>query len=780
MSGQPSKTMRVVIAIGLVALVGVAMVYYAVPKKDPPLFTPLPRQVPAQQTASDATTDASAELPEKNGVASGNSVVTDNSTLRNKLGTQNLFKTWGRQHTGFDVPRRATTGALDSFVNNGVFSPDGSRFAVRTKGGAVTVHETKSGRIAWVRPIKDKSAKPATSFLALSNDGKRLAVGFDEQGVEIWDCDANRLVAEHPHKVTVSLVGATASQDEIFVTLPPGEAGNTDAPVGTYKISLFDGEMRKVPASLLQPAILRIEPLADNEGFLAIDAGLRVLHWNPQVDAEKITVLGSARFDIPATATNGFAVAKQSPQIATCPALTLIAANGQCLLIPTRTLLEQANAGHDPDSPPLLNSVGFLRETAWDMGEFPVVRVAPDQRRFLIAAGLVEVADFTLCNFPVRPSTANVPADYKRTLDISRDGKWVLGCDNNPNKSIVGVYEIGKVSDPPAADMHRWARKVIAENDEAQINAVLSVANAEKGGPLSWGVRIAGNSPGNSRWRQAVVGMLLNRWIPPWDATDASQVAAWKERSGVEFPEADLLAEDVKRAGTREGSFVNPAAVKKIVDAVFEKNATPKSIATFVEICPEAPPGLELLTRVASRAAEICPAEDPMLVDIANGLLEYDFEAPKGQPPIEATVGLIEQVAAAETARFGKDAGDIAYARFATAVANAAYRKFMTGRRNSLGPEVTGAFKGHQALREKIPRDYLDYERLSRGLRLYLQKLPDDYRVSRLALELGYEMNDKELARLAIPYFDNNPQLLKRPPQGVPNGRAYIEWAKAP
>lgn len=182
-----------------------------------------------------------------------------------------------------------------------------------------------------------------------------------------------------------------------------------------------------------------------------------------------------------------------------------------------------------------------------------------------------------------------------------------------------------------------------------------------------------------------------------------------------------------------------------------------------------------------SRAAELCRPDDPLLVEIANGLLEYDFEAPPDQPPIEPTVGLIEQVATAETERSGKHAGDIAYVRFTTAVTNASFKKFITGRLNNRGPDedATEKLKSDQRLRTRLAREFLDYERLCRGFRLSLQKTPDDYEVSRLALELGYETNDKELARLGVPYFDKNPNLLARTTYGTPNA-AYMKWAKAP
>src|SRR5262249_48336986 len=159
-----------------------------------------------------------------------------------------------------------------------------------------------------------------------------------------------------------------------------------------------------------------------------------------------------------------------------------------------------------------------------------------------------------------------------------------------------------------------------------------------------------------------------------------------------------------------------------LIDFVLnDPKADAQAVAAFIEMSPSIPTGRKILIDVAARAAELCDPNDEVLVEIANGLHEYSYEAP-ADPVIETTVGLIEAVANAEERRKGKVAGDTAYARLTLAISSGFPTKYITGeeRLRNANDNDELRFPKLQSERRKLPRHYVDYERFLRGFIIYL------------------------------------------------------------
>ncbi len=73
------------------------------------------------------------------------------------------------------------------------FSPDGKRLALDLPGTEPAVHETATGKLLWRMPkLKGEEDDLPECGVAFAGDGKTLAVGIPNIGVQLWDVDAGR------------------------------------------------------------------------------------------------------------------------------------------------------------------------------------------------------------------------------------------------------------------------------------------------------------------------------------------------------------------------------------------------------------------------------------------------------------------------------------------------------------------------------------------------------------------------------------------------------------
>jgi hypothetical protein len=708
---------------------------------------------------------------------------------------EELVAKWERKPEGIELKHVFSTSQFASRALICKFSPDSTFVAVRLRDGTVQVLDGTTGALVWAWP--NAKAVMQTGLVHFSSDGKRIAIGVPDEGIELWDHKENRLIAKIPVKGSASSAGEDHDGESMFVairpkTFSPEDTQSADPKVlvsGTYDVSLTTGKTTRIPAPELN-FVFFIHPIPGSAGYLALGNGLQIFSWNPSVDASKAkyVLAPSPGRNRPQAnrSTNGYV-----PRVYMNADMAIISTNAQGTLVPMPKLLAEVNAIYTPEKPPEVTSLGYLRDTDLEMGPMPWFRMSPDGRRFFTSERLVTAFSFDLCEFGVTPSPDEMEFKANRSLDMSRDCKRVVMADDEGDtKSTIRVFELGKIPDPPAREMNEWARKAIAAKDDELIDAVLAAANKRRAPPEGWAVTLSPNLIHGSPWKQAIIGMLTNRWTPAWAIKDARAVAAWQTRKKVEplsIAQLDAEALELNRIAEvgkkQDAQKQRQEALQKLATSILEsENATPKEIKTFVNNCPTAPPGRELLIKIAGRAAVICEPDDSALVEIANGLLEYAFEKPD-DPAIEPTIGFIEAVANAQAARKGADAGDAAYATFATVATNANFVKFMTGRERVNrrdDNESHQEFLENRRHRHYLVRRYLDYERLVRGFQAHLTANPTNSRVALLALELGYESNDKGLAKLAVPYLEKFPDMMKSPPGGLGNIKAYYDWARTP
>jgi len=86
------------------------------------------------------------------------------------------------------------------------FSPDGSRFATVDTHGRVEFRDSRTGQ--QLNPITLRGLTGRATSVALSTDGRLLAIGSDDGVVRFWDSQAGTLRMdrrlEHSHAVTAA------------------------------------------------------------------------------------------------------------------------------------------------------------------------------------------------------------------------------------------------------------------------------------------------------------------------------------------------------------------------------------------------------------------------------------------------------------------------------------------------------------------------------------------------------------------------------------------------
>lgn len=733
------------------------------------------------------TTTNSASGPEMNSSASSDEGLTGSAQEI----AEKLLDNWSQEDGAIALRRVVSTRPLAAFAREATFSGDGKRIAARLRDGQVVVIDAKSGRAIWTKKFELEDAS-AGDLVAISRDGRFVAVNLYGRKVEVWDATSNQLVVERAERNPIHFVGLNRSGDSFFIceaAPPPGNTGdpnyrpNTEIDVSApVEISFADGEATTLEANGFEQGVVAITPIMGGKGYMVLDAYSQLRYWNPEHPGTSKQLTKRTVF---AKAGECLIRANQRVFMAHVDGLVMIGPMAALGLDPepSATQGSEITDASDEEEPPLPTLVDLGRR----MGD-------TSSRSTRIWGGMDAVsgrcftstAELAACDpdFPSFVVFAKRGDDrFSRSLDLSADCKFVVSADKDYSHSTLTIFELASVPEHPAMRIHKWAQKMLAEEKHDLIDAVLAAASQRTTRP-KWAYSfLDAHDRQKTIMQQIVEGMLENRWVSQRVANDVETVNRWKEKHNiVTSMDPKALAKEAIELSSQNVDFQDNAPAKQLVDFVLNNpKADAPAVVAFVEMSPSIPTGRKVWIDVAARAAELCEPNDEVLVEIANGLHEYAYEAPT-DPVIESTVGLIEAVANAEERKKGAVAGDAAYAALTSAIVNASSFKYITGKKRfrAEGDNYDSRFSNLQVERRKLARHYLDYERLVRGLTAHLSAHSGDMHAAKLALDLGYESNDKNLARLAIPFFENVPQMMLPPPQGYGNIKPYLDWAKSP
>lgn len=697
---------------------------------------------------------------------------------------EELLNSWEPPTTKIPLRRVMSTKPFPAVVREAVFSQNGQRLAARFRDGQAVVIDAKSGKTLWSKKMELEDLTVGR-LIALSSDGRRIALNLQGRKVEVWDCDTNQLVVERAERNPIHFVGLNHTAESFFICEVPLPQTSASVPlVGSgegievappVEISFTDGESTVADAEGMRSGVIAMAPIVGGQGYLVLDAFNQLLYWNP-------TTVPS----ISKTLTKGTAFAKVNETWLRANRTSFMAHVEGALLVGRLSALGLAP---EPTTGAQADSVGPSDDE--EVASLPTIsdltqKFGNSSRiwgRIDSVNGRCFTEGVTACDVDFAPFLMHTKAPddrYFRDLDVSPDGKFVVAYNKDLANSTLSIYELGNIPEHPVRRVQRWAHKAMADNNYKLIDAVLAAAQKREKQP-KWGDLPVTWGGDNTPWRQIVQGVLENQWTPKGTTADTAELAHWKENQTALPPDTKALADKAEALSKQRVDYPDNAPAKELVEYILNgTNVDARAIAAFVEMCNRVTVRRDIIKNVAARAAEICEPKDKSLELIANALMEFAHEEPD-VPLVEATVGFIEAVANAEMRRNGVDAGDVAYATFTVRVSNAGHAGYMTGGESARLDEYNKyyTFEDYQRERSKLASHYVDYERLVRGLTLYLTKTRDVH-VAKFVLELAYASSDKQLAQLAIPSFEETSRWMRPPPEGFGNVRPYIDWAKSP
>lgn len=667
------------------------------------------------------------------------------------------------------------------------FSLDGTRIVARLRNGEIVIIDAQSGKKIWSKSFIVESAGPTVIGpnedgplpMCVSRDGKYLAVVTSPNKVEIWDCARNERVAEREERAPIKFVGLDHTGTSFFISErePPAndEGENTSAPV---KIAFEDGTATLITDEGMTPGVHAMAPIRGGKGYFAFNYRNQLVYWNSELTGRRAKVLST--YDV-SVSDRVFRLRSSKPCLwIHADRETILANVGEVVVsLPT------ASIGMNPEPVELADS-----EDDRSLLEFGQIASTFNQpgnplkgfcgqidsaRRICLAEFMGYRFDMPSFGVELTPTTNALGGEF---LDFSQDGRRAIFINRWTGQSRLMVHELGEIPEHPAIRCHQVMRKLLAERDQELIDAVIAEAGRRREKPVWHEFGLDAVSP-QSQWEQVVRGMLDNRWVRPW-TPDAIAKANAKPTDQTSIDPVKIAAEAIglgKRGAPYEK---NPAAQRLVEFILNDPKAEEREIAAFVTMSPDCPTGREVLKQVAHRAASICQPDSPLLMELADGLNQYSFEEPD-VPELEATLGLIEAVADAETKRNGVVAGDTAYAQVGMNVITRTVGNVLTGRDRHKIQEGDDQYARQRVDRQNIFRRYLDYERFSKGMQLYLTNHPRNFRSGRKAREallIAFEFDDRALGRVAAQAVEGDPRLGDLPPSARGTLAAILEWAK--